>query len=207
MPTNGVSVIFSRNPQLENRIVTAGSPAATGARARFFARLVQALVAMANEQWIRHPRFAERWRERRRAIISDIVKVHIAQSFTEPVELPEMRPVGEMREWPGSDGSRRSNDYDWLRCGADQCSICAPNNIGPCRTGDHRKSDCCCSQRSRGPSSRRGARRSADLRESGIWAATPPSPAGANGAGCGCTDAPRRASARARPPPPTPRSS
>ena len=86
------------------------------AGARFFARLVQYLVAMANEQWFWHPRFATRWHERRRAIVGDIVNDHIAQSFADPVELPEMRPVDEMMEWFGSGRSRRSNDYDRLHC-------------------------------------------------------------------------------------------
>lgn len=84
------------------------------AGARFFARLVRDLVAMANEQWIWHPRFAARWHERRRAIIGDIVKDRIAQSFAEAVELPEMKPVDEMMELEGSIRSQHPNDYDTL---------------------------------------------------------------------------------------------
>ena len=79
---------------------------------RFFARLVQDLVQMADEQWMWHEQFARRWHERRRVIIRDVVRIHLHQSFDGEIELPESTPVDEMmdsfRSMPGS----RTDDYD-----------------------------------------------------------------------------------------------
>lgn len=83
---------------------------------RFFARLVQGLVAMANEQWLWDRAFAQRWHERRRVIVGDMVRHHISQSFTEDVELPDMRSADEMLESYGSTRSSRTDDYDSIHC-------------------------------------------------------------------------------------------
>ena len=79
---------------------------------RFFARLVQALVRMANEQWMWDEQFAARWHERRRVIIRDVVRNHIRQSFTREPELPDLTPVDDMMESFRSMRSSRTDDYD-----------------------------------------------------------------------------------------------
>lgn len=79
---------------------------------RFFARLVQGLVGMANEQWMWDEQFAARWHERRRVIIRDVVRIHIRQSFTGEPELPDLKTVEEMTEWFRSRISSRTDDYD-----------------------------------------------------------------------------------------------
>ena len=79
---------------------------------RFFARLAQGLVRMANEQWMWDGQFAARWHDRRRAIIRDVVRVHVRQSFTGKPELPELKPVDEMMESFRSTRSSRTDDYD-----------------------------------------------------------------------------------------------
>ena len=81
---------------------------------RFFARLVQGLVGMAAEQWMWHPQLARRWHERRRMIVQDVVKGHMAQSFTGNPELPSMTAVDEMMESFRSRRSARTDDYDSL---------------------------------------------------------------------------------------------
>ena len=56
--------------------------------------------------------FAARWHDRRRAIIRDVVRVHVRQSFTGKPELPELKPVDEMMESFRSTRSSRTDDYD-----------------------------------------------------------------------------------------------
>ena len=79
---------------------------------RFFARLVQDLVAMSNEQWMWDELFARRWHERRHVIVGDVVRAHIKQSFVGNTELPDMSSVDEMMESYGSIRSSRTDDYD-----------------------------------------------------------------------------------------------
>ena len=81
---------------------------------RFFARLVQGLVGMAAEQWMWHPQLARRWHERRCMIVENVVKGHMAQSFTGNPELPNMTAVDEMMESFRSMRSSRTDDYDSL---------------------------------------------------------------------------------------------
>lgn len=81
---------------------------------RFFARLAKGLVAMANEQWMWDRRLARRWHERRRAIVGDVVRHHIQQSFRGDAELPEMKSVDEMQELFRSLRSARTDQYEWL---------------------------------------------------------------------------------------------
>ena len=63
---------------------------------RFFARLVGGVIALSQQQWTWHPDFAQRWHERRRYIIGELVRVHLKQSYSEETELPEMKSVEEM---------------------------------------------------------------------------------------------------------------
>ena len=94
----------ARDHERGRRYVVAGT--------RFFARLVQGLVGMANEQWMWHEEFALRWHERRRVIIRDVVRTHIQQSFTEEPELPDLKPNAEMMESSRSMRSARRDNYD-----------------------------------------------------------------------------------------------
>lgn len=48
---------------------------------RFFARLVQGLVAIAAEQWMWVEQFARRWHERSQVIVMYLVRSHFQQSF------------------------------------------------------------------------------------------------------------------------------
>lgn len=79
---------------------------------RFFARLVQGLVEMADEQWIWEEQFARRWHERRQTIIRDLVRVHLQQSFEGEPKMPDSKPVGVMMESLRSMRSLRTDDYD-----------------------------------------------------------------------------------------------
>ena len=79
---------------------------------RFFARLVQGLVAMAAEQWMWEEKFARRWHERRQVIIGDLVRGHLHQSFEGEPQMPDPKPVDEMMEWSRSMRTRRTDDYD-----------------------------------------------------------------------------------------------
>ncbi len=79
---------------------------------RFFARLVQGLVGMANEQWMWDERFAARWHERRGVIVRDMVRANSRQSFTGEPDLPDLKPVEEMMESFRSKGTSRNDDYD-----------------------------------------------------------------------------------------------
>ena len=81
---------------------------------RFFARLVQGLVKLANEQWIWDEKLTRRWHERRRKIIGDKVQNHIQQSFNATPELPDMRSVDEMMDWFRSWKSERTDNYESL---------------------------------------------------------------------------------------------
>ena len=79
---------------------------------RFFARLVQGLVEMANEQWMWDEQFAKRWHERRRVIVGDLVRTHIQHSFAGNPELPELTSIDEMMKSYRSTRSSRTDDYD-----------------------------------------------------------------------------------------------
>ena len=79
---------------------------------RFFARLVQSLVGMAEEQWMWDECFAKRWHERRRVIVGDVVRTHIQQSFSARLELPDMISSDELMESSRSRRSSRTDDYD-----------------------------------------------------------------------------------------------
>lgn len=79
---------------------------------RFFARLVQALVAMADEQWMWEEQFARRWHERRQVIVRDLVRVHLQQSFEGEPQMPDSTPVSVMMESFRSKRSWRTDDYD-----------------------------------------------------------------------------------------------
>ena len=96
----------ARDHELGRRYVVVGS--------RFFARLVQGLVTMANEQWMWNQKLARRWHERRREIIGDTVRGHIQQSFSATPELPDIRSADEMmgrfRSWK----SERTDNYESL---------------------------------------------------------------------------------------------
>ena len=78
----------------------------------FFARLVQGLVEMANEQWLWDERFARRWHERRRAIVGTLVKAHLQQSYEATPELPDLTSADKMMESFRSGKSSRTDDYD-----------------------------------------------------------------------------------------------
>ena len=79
---------------------------------RFFARLVQGLVGMANEQWMWDEQFAARWHERRRVIVRDVVRTNVQQSFTGKPDLPDLKSVEQMMGWFRSVRSSRREDYD-----------------------------------------------------------------------------------------------
>ena len=81
---------------------------------RFFARLAQNLVELANQQWTWDEQLARRWHERRRLIIGGLVRAHIRQSFTENPELPEMISVDDMMASFRSLKSLRTDNYDSL---------------------------------------------------------------------------------------------
>ena len=79
---------------------------------RFFARLVQGLVEMADEQWMWDEQFARRWHEQHHMIIRDVVRTHLRQSFTGEPELPDSTPTDEIMESYRSRRSSRTDDYD-----------------------------------------------------------------------------------------------
>ncbi|MCY4265818.1 MAG: hypothetical protein OXE78_13340 [Gammaproteobacteria bacterium] len=77
---------------------------------RFFARLIQGIVQMADEQWMWHEAFNRRWYERRHELVRTLVHANIKQSFLKGSELPDPKPVDEMMERFGSDRSRRTDN-------------------------------------------------------------------------------------------------
>ena len=81
---------------------------------KFFARLAQNLLELANQQWVWDEQLARRWHERRQLVIGDLVRTHIRQSFTENSKLPDMISVDDMmasfRSWESSG----AHDYDRL---------------------------------------------------------------------------------------------
>ena len=79
---------------------------------RFFARLVQGLLGMADEQWMWDDQFARRWHERRHVIVRDVVRTHLQQSFAGEPELPDLTPIDEMMESFRSMRSSRTADSD-----------------------------------------------------------------------------------------------
>ena len=81
---------------------------------RFFARLVQNLVELSNQQWTWDEKLTRRWHERRRLIIGDLVRTHVLQSFTENPQLPEMFSVDDMMASFRSMKSSRTDKYDRL---------------------------------------------------------------------------------------------
>ena len=81
---------------------------------RFFARLAQNLVELANQQWMWDEQLARRSHERRRLIIGNLVRGHIRQSFTENPELPEMISVDDMMASFRSLKSLHTDNYDSL---------------------------------------------------------------------------------------------
>ena len=81
---------------------------------RFFARLVQGLVGIADEQWMWDEQFARRWHERRQEIVRTSVHANIRQSFVEASELPDTKSVDEMMEYYRSSRSTRTDNYDNL---------------------------------------------------------------------------------------------
>ncbi len=75
---------------------------------KFFARLVKGLVGLSNQQWTWHPDFRLRWHRRRQYIVSNVVRVHIEQSYQDDPELPPMKPIEQMEtlcQW-GHDGQK-----------------------------------------------------------------------------------------------------
>ena len=82
---------------------------------RFFARLVQRLVGMAQgSHWIWHKGILERWCERRRAVVPNLVRNLVSQEFVEDVDLPDLIPFDAMMDRAARRGSWRTDDYDSL---------------------------------------------------------------------------------------------
>ncbi len=81
---------------------------------RFFARLIQGLIGLANEQWMWDEQFARRWHERRRIVVRDLVHHNLQQSFEECPDLPDPKSENEMMEYFRSFRSARTDDYDSL---------------------------------------------------------------------------------------------
>ena len=98
----------ARDNELGRTYVTVGT--------RFFARLVQGLVSMANEQWMWNEQYAKRWHERRRILVDDGVRVRIRQNYEGNPNLPEMISADKMMERFRSPDmrSRRTDDYESL---------------------------------------------------------------------------------------------
>ncbi len=85
---------------------------------RFFARLVNGMIGLSNQQWTWDPDFRRRWHERRKYIVDTIVKTHIDQSYLGDPELPQMKPIEQMEslyQW-STDGKRfrRPDAYKYL---------------------------------------------------------------------------------------------
>ena len=66
------------------------------AGSNFFARLVGGILGLSQKQWTWHPDFLQRWHERRQYIIGNLVRIHLKQTYTEVMELPEMKSIEEM---------------------------------------------------------------------------------------------------------------
>lgn len=81
---------------------------------RFFARLIQGIVQMADEQWMWHEAFKRRWHERRQELVRTSVHANIQQSFVKSSRLPDPKPVDEMMEWFDSQRPRRTDNHDSL---------------------------------------------------------------------------------------------
>lgn len=64
---------------------------------RFFARLVKGVTGLSNQPWTWHPDFFQRWHERRQYSVDKIVRVHINQSYQDDLDLPEMKPIEQMK--------------------------------------------------------------------------------------------------------------
>ena len=80
----------------------------------FFARLVQGIVLLSNQQWVWNKTFSRRFHGRRQYNISELMKAHIDQNFTKPVELPPMISIDEAMRDHDFTPPRSRGSYDYL---------------------------------------------------------------------------------------------